>query len=796
MTMKHMGTQPISKSASARSRQKTKASHFVCQHCVELKTQLRELREKFADNGEIDVQWLAKIQEIAHIGSWKLDLVKNHLAWSDEVYRIFGLKPQEFGATYEAFLDVVHPDDRRAVIQAYEGSIRDGKDGYEIEHRIVQKGSGEIRVLHERCEHIRNDTGKIICSIGMVHDITERKKLEAELDQAYGKLELKVAQRTHELVETNEQLKESASRIQVNNDILRLLGKAVTRKEYLDGVVDRIKTWSDCECVGVRMLLDEGDIPYESLSGFSKEHWEAENWLSIRRDQCACIRVMQGKPDPSDMRFMTRGGSFCCGDSLKFWNELPEAARARFRGCCVREGYTSIAVVPIRFAGKITGSVHLADKRRMAVFFKSIEFVESLASLVGEGIHRLDMEEKIKQDHDVRNIINVLLNLSLKEATIEGVLPHALGMLLDIPWLGTGGAGRIFLVEDESDTLVLKCHKGIPGDTITHCVRVPFGKCACGMSVMENKIWLVPHGGEHSGEGYENINSYCGLCVPILHGGRTIGIINLSLNDSFRLSHRKRGQLIAIANTMGSIIMHMQMEHRLNSAKSELIEAKRLSDIGSLAATVAHELRNPLGVMKAAVYNLRRKSQNPALEKHIVNIEGKITESSKIIDNLLFYSRIKKPSYEKVDIIGILNECIATALDRFKDQKINVKKRYKEIEGLMIDADPFQMKEIFNNIMSNAFQSFECECEGGVVEIGGKQGDRGFIEVSIKDNGSGIAPEDIDRVFEPFFTRKTKGTGLGLSICRELVHLHKGDIQVASEKGKGTAVVVKLAIEA
>jgi len=118
-------------------------------------------------------------QEIAHLGSWELDVDSGRLTWSDEVYRIFGLEPKEFPATYEAFLDAVHPDDRAAVDAAYLGSISDGSSGYEIEHRIVRRDTGEIRTVHEKCEHIRDASGRIVRSIGMVHDVTEQKRAES-----------------------------------------------------------------------------------------------------------------------------------------------------------------------------------------------------------------------------------------------------------------------------------------------------------------------------------------------------------------------------------------------------------------------------------------------------------------------------------------------------------------------------------------------------------------------------------------------------------------------------------------
>ena len=124
---------------------------------------------------------LNRSQEIAHLGSWELDHLKNELTWSDETYRIFGLQPQEFSVTYDAFLEVVHPKDRGAVDAAYSDSVREGKASYEIEHRIIKKTTGEIRIVHEKCEHFRDASGEIVRSVGMVHDITERKRAEETL---------------------------------------------------------------------------------------------------------------------------------------------------------------------------------------------------------------------------------------------------------------------------------------------------------------------------------------------------------------------------------------------------------------------------------------------------------------------------------------------------------------------------------------------------------------------------------------------------------------------------------------
>jgi len=139
---------------------------------------------------------LERAQEIAHLGSWELNLAENTLTWSDEIYRIFDLKPGEFAATYAAFLDCVHPEDRAVVDEAYSGSIREGRDTYEIEHRIIRKDNGEVRYVHEKCQHVKDKSGKIVRSLGMVHDITEHKTAEQALRKSETKLKAALASMT------------------------------------------------------------------------------------------------------------------------------------------------------------------------------------------------------------------------------------------------------------------------------------------------------------------------------------------------------------------------------------------------------------------------------------------------------------------------------------------------------------------------------------------------------------------------------------------------------------------------
>ena len=146
---------------------------LVFQDVTEQYRQQEALQEKEA--------LLEHSQAIAHVGTWVFNVNENHLKWSDEVYRIFGIQPQAFAATYEAFLDAVHPDDRAKVDRAYSESLKKPEDGYEIEHRVVRQDNQEISTVYEKCVHETDDQGKVVRSIGIVQDITELRRTEEEL---------------------------------------------------------------------------------------------------------------------------------------------------------------------------------------------------------------------------------------------------------------------------------------------------------------------------------------------------------------------------------------------------------------------------------------------------------------------------------------------------------------------------------------------------------------------------------------------------------------------------------------
>jgi PAS domain S-box-containing protein len=226
------------------------------------------------------------------------------------------------------------------------------------------------------------------------------------------------------------------------------------------------------------------------------------------------------------------------------------------------------------------------------------------------------------------------------------------------------------------------------------------------------------------------------------------------------------------------------------SIQLEVERGKRLADIGTLAATVAHELRNPLATIRLAAYNVKKKIDDPALQKRLNTIDQKVLESDQIINNLLFYSRLKYPQVEKLRLYDMLNDVCETACVNNAKKQFTLNRKFSSIKDEIIEADPLQLKELFANILNNACDAVSDK--GGVIDVTAKSHRNKWVEIEITDNGVGIDKENMERLLEPFFSTKSKGTGLGLTVCQQIIKLHDGNIAFASEKGKGTKVTIKL----
>jgi PAS domain S-box-containing protein len=230
----------------------------------------------------------------------------------------------------------------------------------------------------------------------------------------------------------------------------------------------------------------------------------------------------------------------------------------------------------------------------------------------------------------------------------------------------------------------------------------------------------------------------------------------------------------------------------LRSAQEELLRSERLSVLGRLTATVAHELRNPLSAIRNSIYALKEvvAGKGLTLDRPLARIERSIGRCDRIVTDLLDYARSRHLQRAP----HVLEDWLAEVLDEQKLPENVTLSRGFGAPGVVAAFDPDRLRRVIVNLVENAAQSLgDAEREGRRLEIAveTRQSDR-QIEIAVIDTGQGIPPDVLPKIFEPLFSTKSFGTGLGLPTVKQIVEQHGGEIEVSSELGAGTRVLVRL----
>lgn len=238
----------------------------------------------------------------------------------------------------------------------------------------------------------------------------------------------------------------------------------------------------------------------------------------------------------------------------------------------------------------------------------------------------------------------------------------------------------------------------------------------------------------------------------------------------------------------------VQRNEQLKDTQEQLIRTEKLAAVGTLASGVSHELRNPLSAIKNAVFLLKRKLSRkvmPDIDEKIIQfldiMDKEIDRSTRIINDLLGFTRISKPTRIRSDIRIVINE----ALSRLKIAE-NIKLS-KDLQSdlPMVTIDANQIGQVLINLIENAYQAMT---DGGELQISTRKS-KVFVEIEIADSGCGIPEKVIKKIFDPLYTTKPKGIGMGLAVCHGIIDKHNGTIEVKSREGKGTNMIVKLPLE-
>lgn len=282
------------------------------------------------------------------------------------------------------WLNAVHPEDRERTKAVWDRAVA-LQSLYELEYRL-RHHDGQYRDVAVRGVPVLAEDGYIREWVGTCTDITERKAAER--------------------------------RREFTNALLALFAQKTSAREYLDSVVAILRQWSNSEALGIRIMDENSEIPYESWVGFHPEFVELENRLSLTHDNCCCARAVSQDYEAQDRPFLTPNGSFCCDNAVAFLDQLPAEKKARYRGNCMKFGYASLAVVPIRCRDKIIGALHLADSNPGRFPLPVVDFIESMAPLIGEAVRRFQAEFELSQYRD-------RLEELVKQRTNELVIANA-----------------------------------------------------------------------------------------------------------------------------------------------------------------------------------------------------------------------------------------------------------------------------------------------------------------------------------------------------------------------------------
>lgn len=243
---------------------------------------------------------------------------------------------------------------------------------------------------------------------------------------------------------------------------------------------------------------------------------------------------------------------------------------------------------------------------------------------------------------------------------------------------------------------------------------------------------------------------------------------------------------------LGTVIL-MRDLHEIEALQEKLKRSERLASLGQMAAGIAHEVRNPLGSIKGLAQYFARKFENqPEEKKYAEAIIGESDRLNRVVRDLLDFARPQEPEYQICSNLDIIDHALALVQADLQAKQITFT-RHCDNKVSSLKADPDLLAQALMNLFLNAVEAMDANGTLSVNCVYHENDQK--IQVEIKDNGSGVAPEDLPKIFDPFFTGKKGGTGLGLALVHRIVENHGGSIDVHSQVGRGTTFTILLPIK-
>jgi len=350
----------------------------------------------------------------------------------------------------------------------------------------------------------------------------------------------------------------------------------------------------------------------------------------------------------------------------------------------------------------------------------------------------------------------------------------------------------LFLFDSKTQTLRLEVCQG---GSKRYQIQPPLeaAETALGYVVRRQKPWSVSQISESPQDPHaelmkrEGILSF--LAVPLVDKRGALGILCVGTRKARRFSDAETRLFEGLAGLAAAALQRTKLAVKLGQTEEELHQRERLSSLGMLAAEVAHEVRNPLAVIRMLWHTAIRGLQ-PSEEqgRDLQLIETKLGQMNGILDRVLNLARSADPQIGEVNAREVMEEVALLVRIKLSAAKIRLSLHFPEKETIRIRGDRSQLEQAVLNLVLNAQEAMG---EGGCLKLTAmKRGDE--VVLAVEDSGKGMEKEVADRLFEPFLSRRPGGTGLGMALVRRTVEAHGGALRIQSKAGKGTRVEMRL----
>ncbi len=465
-----------------------------------------------------------------------------------------------------------------------------------------------------------------------------------------------------------------------------------------------------------------------------------------------------------------------------------------------RRGVKSELAVPLEVNGETRGVINVDSDRADAFSADDQELLEQLAVQAAKVIHNTWLYEQLRlKVHlfeslaSVSRTINSTLNLdeALRVITREACVLMRARMC------------SLMMLDESREWLDLRASYGA-GETYINKPRLAVGESLLGVVARRKKPMQVAN--VQASSRYQNVDVarreglVSLLSVPLLFAGQPIGTLNVYTGRPYNFSNEEIRILSALAELSAIAIEKARLYERIVDVEEQLRQNEKLSALGLLAAEVAHEIRNPLTVMKLLYHSLNLKfpdSDPRAKDTRI--IEAKIEHLNKIVEQILDFARTTEPNLAPVNVNELVDELGLLVRHKLANQNVRLI-RDLQADLPLIMGDAPQLEQAFLNLMLNAAEAMP---DGGTLSIKShavrvprNNPHTTHIAIEFKDTGKGMSIELQKRAFTAVLsTTKAKGSGLGLAIVGRIIETHRGTIRIKSKIGHGTAIIIMLPMQ-